>query len=157
MLVALQPDPPDEATLARERALILQESDSRKRADLLACAVTIGSRYFAREFLWRFFKEEVEMLREASFIEDWLQEKLDEGLEKGLQQGEQRARLTDLRRILSRRFGVLPLSLLERLRGLSAEQLEPLLETALDAATLAEFQAAVPPTDLVPSPLPIAR
>ncbi len=43
---------PDETLLVEERALILQESDSQKRADLLAAAIAVGSRYFEREFLW---------------------------------------------------------------------------------------------------------
>ncbi|HIC93394.1 MAG TPA: hypothetical protein EYP09_03995, partial [Anaerolineae bacterium] len=85
-LVALVSEP-DEGVLARERELILQEEEERKRADLLACAVTIGARYFDKEFLWRFFREEVEMMREATFIEEWLEEKLEEGLQRGLQQG----------------------------------------------------------------------
>lgn len=81
---------PDERVLTRERELILQEQEPRKRADLLACAVTVGARYFDKEFLWRFFREELEMMKEASFIEDWLEEKLEEGLQQGLQQGLQR-------------------------------------------------------------------
>jgi len=61
----------DQAVLAQERKLILQEEDEQKRADLLACAVTIGTRYFEKDFLWSFFRGEVEQLRGASFIEDW--------------------------------------------------------------------------------------
>ncbi len=155
LLVALVKGRPDEKVLAQERALILQEQDARKRANLLACAVTIGARYFDKEFLWRFFREEVEMLREATFIEEWLEEKLEEGLQKGLQkgvqqglqqglqQGQQKARLVDVQRILRWRFGALPMSLEDRLSLLGAEQLEPLVDRALEAPNLDAFRAAI--------------
>jgi hypothetical protein len=51
---------PDEALLVEEKALILQEADEQRRADLLAAAIAIGSGYFDKEFLWRFFREELE-------------------------------------------------------------------------------------------------
>jgi predicted transposase YdaD len=143
LLVMLVEGPPDTAVLARERELILQEPDSRKRASLLACAVTIGARYFDKTFLWRFFREEVEMMREATFIEDWLEDKLEEGLQQGLQQGSQKTRLVDVLRILGWRFGALPITLEERLARLTAEQLDPLVNQALDAPTLEAFVAAI--------------
>ncbi|MEA3340900.1 MAG: DUF4351 domain-containing protein [Chloroflexota bacterium] len=162
LLVMLVSDP-DESTLARERELILAEKDSRKRADLLACAVTIGARYFDRQFLWRFFREEVEMLREASFIEDWLEEKLEEGLqrgiqrgiqqgieqgleqgiEQGLEQGLQGERQAVIAHILRHRFGEVSLNLETRLRLLATEQLTPLLDTALDAPNISAFTEEV--------------
>ena len=51
-----------EAVLQRERELILQEPDAHKRADSLATAVMIASRYFDLNQLWDFFREEVENL-----------------------------------------------------------------------------------------------
>ncbi|MBI4772432.1 MAG: DUF4351 domain-containing protein, partial [Chloroflexi bacterium] len=81
-------------------------------------------------------------------LQQGLNQGLQQGLQQGMQQGERQARLADLRRILARRFGPLPIPLLEQLRRLSAQQLEPLLDTALDAATLAAFQTALPGADL---------
>lgn len=140
---------PNEAVLARERELILHEEDRSRRADMLACAVTIGTRYFDKEFLWKFFREEVEMMREATFIDEWLEDKLEEGLQRGLQQGIQQGiqqegkqvRWLILLRILRRRFGELPLSLEERLGTLPAERLETLVDTALDIPDLQAFTA----------------
>lgn len=155
LLVALAEGQPNEAVLARERELILQETDSRKRANLLACAVTIGARYFDKEFLWQFFHEEVELMREATFIEDWLEEKLEEGhqrglqqglqagLQQGLQQGLRQAHLEDIQRLLRWRFGKVPLSLIERLGRLTPEQLEPLVDEALETPDLETLEATV--------------
>ena len=58
---------PDRQTLQQERNLILQEPDEGKRSDLFALAVTLAARYFDRDFLWRFFQEEVEMIKSSSF------------------------------------------------------------------------------------------
>jgi hypothetical protein len=60
--------------LEEERQLILQEKDDKKRARLFATAITIASRYFEKDFLWKFFREEVEQMREVPFISDWIKE-----------------------------------------------------------------------------------
>ncbi len=156
LLAMLTPEP-DARVLARERELILKESDRRKRADLLACAVTIGTRYFDREFLWRFFREEVEMMKEATFIDDWLQEKLNEGLTRGrlegLQEGlqvgyrdgQRDTSRSILRRVLHMRFGevMLPLDVEEKLNLLPPSQLEALIYEAMTASDEESFFQAV--------------
>jgi len=78
---------PDERILSQERELIRAETDAQKRADLLAAAVAIGSRYFDKAFLRRFFREELEQMREATFIEEWIEEGIEEGIRKGIEQG----------------------------------------------------------------------
>jgi hypothetical protein len=44
------------------------------RADLLAEAMTVGTRFCARELLEAIFQEEMVMLKEASFITEWIEE-----------------------------------------------------------------------------------
>jgi predicted transposase YdaD len=159
LLITMAGEPTAEV-LALERTLILQEPDARKRADLLACAVSIGARYFERDFLWRFFREEVEMMREATFIDDWIEEGvqrgvergmekglekglrqgLQQGLQHGLQQGARLARLETLVQILTHRFGSLPSRVRARLSDLDAVQLERLIDAALDADSLSDFE-----------------
>lgn len=78
---------PDEALLNLERNLVLAEPELKKRADLLSLAVTVAARYFEKDFLWRFFREELEIMREATFIDDWIQEGIEEGVQKGIQEG----------------------------------------------------------------------
>ncbi|MFQ5344209.1 MAG: Rpn family recombination-promoting nuclease/putative transposase, partial [Anaerolineae bacterium] len=142
----------DQAVLAQERELILQEQDTQKRADLLACAVTIGTRYFEKDFLWRFFRGEVEQLRGASFIEDWVQEGIEQGLEQGLErgieqgieqgisQGRKQECEVILMRILARRFGRLPAMPATRLETLPLEEVERLVDKAVEAPDLASFE-----------------
>ena len=86
LLITLVPDP-DESVLREERTLIRDEPDDRKRADLFATAVTIASRYFDKTFLWRFFREELELMREATFVEEWILEGIEQGVEQGVEQG----------------------------------------------------------------------
>lgn len=94
-------------------------------------------------------------MREAGFLEellaDRLEEKLEEGLRKGLEQGlqqgleqgDRRTRLADIQRILRWRFGVVPAQLVSLLEHLTAAQLEPLVDEALEAPDLESFQARV--------------
>ena len=87
---------PTVETLEEERQLILREKDDNKRGRLLATAITIASRYFERDFLWQFFREEVEQMREVPFISDWIKEAEEEGTRRGflqgLREGQQEAR-----------------------------------------------------------------
>ncbi|MEA3309072.1 MAG: hypothetical protein U9Q70_06130 [Chloroflexota bacterium] len=78
---------PDEQLLAEERELIRQEPEVQKRAEQLMLAITVANRYFEKEFLWRFFREEVEQMRESTIVEDWVQEGIEKGLQQGIEQG----------------------------------------------------------------------
>lgn len=62
---------------------------------------------------------------------------IEEGLQRGLQQGEQRLVL----RQLNRRFGEIDSALIERIQGLSVEQLESLAEALLDFTAIADLEA----------------
>ena len=48
------------------------------KADLLALALTVGTRHFAREVVLGHFREEMQMLKETSFIEEWANERARE-------------------------------------------------------------------------------
>ena len=67
----------DEKVLAKSRELILSSEDERWRADALSLAVTVAGRYFPKEFLLKFFNQEVKMLREASIVQDWINEGME--------------------------------------------------------------------------------
>jgi hypothetical protein len=92
LLVALVKKP-DEVVLKQEKELILVEEDVRKRANLLATAVMVASRYFEKGFLWKFFREEVEQMRKASFIEEWIEEEVQRRIQRRIQQGVQQGLL----------------------------------------------------------------
>lgn len=80
-------DKADTTVLHAERDLILAETEQKKRVELLSLAVPIAARYFDKNFLWRFFREELDMLKGTSFIDDWIQEGVEKGLQEGLQEG----------------------------------------------------------------------
>jgi len=139
-LLVLCEDTPMESTLRRERELILSLEVARPvRADLLAVAITVGSRFFARGLLEAIFREEMVMLKEASFIEEWIQE----GIAEGEARGEARGELLGARRLLLRqlqqRFGELPPSVAARVEQGDLAQCEEWGLRLLQAATLDEM------------------
>ena len=141
MLLMLVNDP-DVELLAEERALILQEPNTQKRADLLAAAVAIGSRYFDSNFLWKFFSEEVEQMKKVSFIEDWIEQGVEEGIEKGLEQGRHEMAVANIAQILLTRFDP-PSKQLKRIeQRLQSLDSVPVLQKLLQDALLTEsFEA----------------
>ncbi len=103
-----------ETVLHQEKELILQETHPQKRADSLATAVMIASRYFELDWLWKFFGEEVGQMRESGFITDWI----EDGIQQGLQQGKQALLIQQL----MAKFGELPQSVTEQIHGMTTEE-----------------------------------
>lgn len=138
---------PDEHTLNEERELIMAEPADRKRADLLALAVTVASRYFDKAFLWQFFREEVEQMRESSLVEDWILEGIEQGIERGIEQGRRKgimqAQRETILQILHARFNLHPRQVEPLARRLEAiddpTRLKKLVEHALRDVTLTDF------------------
>ena len=130
----------DDAVLEQERWLILEEPDAGKRADLLALAMTIASRYFDKKRLWDFFREEVVQLRGSSLIEDWVEEGIQKGIQQGIQQGYIRALREDVVSLLEERFGVVEADILEALQKVDqVEALKTLHKNAVWVDSLEEF------------------
>ena len=75
-------------------------------------------------------------------LQEGLQKGLQKGLQEGLQQGQVKGRQEGealiLERLLTRRFGILPAEIRERLTRASTEQLEAWSLNVLDAKTLDE-------------------
>jgi len=101
-LLILLTEEKDEKVLARSRELILASPDRKWRADALSTAVTVARRYFPKELLLKFFREELRMLQEADIVQDWI----NEGFEKGVEKGEVKATRDAILDVLSERFGV---------------------------------------------------
>lgn len=139
-LLAMIVEEPTPETLEEERRLILKEEDDKKRARLFATAVTIASRYFERDFLWRFFREEVEQMRQVPFISDWIEEGRQEGLQEGRQKGYVQARREDIISLLESKFGVVNGNILKSLDKVErVESLRMLLKKVLEVETQEEF------------------
>ncbi|NEV64196.1 transposase, partial [Thiorhodococcus minor] len=76
--------------------------------------------------------------RVKTWTEEWKQQGLEEGLEKGLKQGVYRGEARLLRRLLIRRFGVLPAWAEARLEQAGEAELEFWADRVLDRDTLEE-------------------
>lgn len=139
LLVMIVKEPTKE-TLEEERQLILQEKDDKKRANLLASAVTIAAQYFEKDFLWRFFREEVEQMRQVSFIEDWIKEAEAKAAERGIQQGIQQAYKESIISFLEDKFGIVEANILDKLeKVVRVESLRMLLKKTPKVETQDEF------------------
>jgi hypothetical protein len=135
---------PTMETLEEERQLILQEKDDKKRGRLLATAITIASRYFERDFLWKFFREEMEQVYEVPFISDWIKEAEEEATRRALLQGRQegyaQACKEGIISLLEDKFGVVKKKILNYLDKVErVESLRMLLKRVSKVETQEEF------------------
>jgi len=85
------------------------------------------------------------VLRESPWYREILEEGLEQGLQQGLQQGLLEGTRRQLLRMLEHRFGPVPAEVSLRLQDLGVEQLEALVDVALDAQSLDEFVEHLPP------------
>jgi len=82
----------------------------------------------AKIVLSEFTKKELSMLKETSFVQEWLNETAKESLQKGWQEGRQEGKRSVVEIILKQKLGALP----PRLRG----QLQKLDDKKLDRLTV---------------------
>jgi predicted transposase YdaD len=122
--------------LRQEREMILSlGAPHPMRADLLAVAMMVGMRFFARGLVEAVFREEMQMPKETSFIE----ERIEEGEARGEVQGEARAARSFLLRQFRKRFGALPAGVVERIEAADRDWCEAMGERLLDAASPEEL------------------
>ena len=69
--------------------------------------------------------------------------KIEQGIEKGIEQGVEQGFEKSIRRVLQRRFGDLSEGINKRLAGLTAVELEEILDTAVLAPDLETFAQAL--------------
>ena len=135
-LLILAAEEKDEKTLARSRELILAGENEKWRANALSTAITIAGRYFSKELLLKFFREELGMLQEANIVQDWI----NEGIEKGIEKGEVKATRNDILDVLGERFGVVKKGIGIRLAAIDDPAvLRSLLKKSVKVKSLAEF------------------
>jgi predicted transposase YdaD len=101
------------------------EEPAQKQSLAAAAEILAGLR-FEKSLIRRLFREE--LMQESVIYQDIL----ERGLQRGLQRGEAIALL----RILTRRFGEIPLELAEKIRSLSIPQLESLIDAQIDFSSL---------------------
>jgi predicted transposase YdaD len=150
-LLVLCENEPTEATLREERDLIRRLAvPPETRSDLLAIAVMVGTRYFGRELLLELFREEMEMLKEASIIQDGLDDSEARGRAVGEAEGEARGQTREARRILlrqlRRRFGDLPEEVVDRIQNADRDWCEAMVDRLFEAGSLDELGLASHPS-----------
>ena len=75
------------------------------------------------------------------YIQQGIKQGLEQGLEQGIEQGLEQGLEKSILRVLQRRFGELPAEVRTKLDGLTAAELESLLDEALVVTSLQEFMA----------------
>ncbi|MGB9887968.1 MAG: Rpn family recombination-promoting nuclease/putative transposase [Moorellales bacterium] len=143
-LLILLTEKKDEKVLDRSRELILASPDRRWRANALSTAITVARRYFPKELLLKFFREELKMLQEADIVQDWInegfQKGMERGMEKGLEKGEIKAIREDILDVLSERFGVVRKGIATKLAAIDDPAvLRSLLRRSVKVENLEEF------------------
>ncbi len=103
--------------------------DRNTRQDIAAYAEILAGLKFEKELIRQFLREDV--MQESVIYQDILQ--------KGQQQGQQQEAFRFLMRQLNRRFGEIDASIIERIRGLSTEQLEVLGEEFMDFSAISDL------------------
>ena len=143
-LLVLCEDEPKVETLFEERDLIRSVDVSPERkSDLLGLALTVAARRFDMRLLADIFREELVMIREATFVDEWIQEAAkkaaEEATEKAQFETEDRATRSMLLRQLRARFGNLADTVEARVSSLDAEARYVLGERLMKAESLEEL------------------
>jgi len=140
LLVLLAPKGEEQAALARTRELILTIEDERERADALSVAITVAARYFARDFLFKFFREEMSMLHEASIVQEWINEGMEKGRKAGKLEGEIETLRHAVQEVLEERFGRIKRGMGRKLAAIDDPAvLRLLLRKSVKVESLEEF------------------
>lgn len=149
-LLVLCEDKPTEQTLRREREIIL-DLPRAVRAEMLAIAMAVGVRCFARHLLEAVFQKEIGMLKEVEFIRDLFADEFAEvearGEARGRAEGEARGRAEGealaarqlVLRQLQMRFGELPDSVVQRVMNADRDWCMGIGERLLEARSLTEL------------------
>ncbi|AFY40929.1 DUF4351 domain-containing protein [Nostoc sp. PCC 7107] len=103
--------------------------DMNTRQDIVAYTEILAGLKFEKGLIRQFLSEDV--MQESVIYQDILQ--------KGQQQGKQEEAFRFFMRLLTRRFGEIDSSIVERMRGLSTEQLEVLGEEFVDFSTISDL------------------
>ncbi len=129
-----QTDSP-QALLAQVAEQVDRISEREQRQNIAGCAEILAGLRFEKDLIRQFFREEI--MRESVIYQDILQR----GLQQGRQEGRQEGEAALITRLLTRRLGEVDSLLMERIRGLSTEQLEELAEALLDFSSVADLMA----------------
>jgi len=78
---------PELHVLEKEHELILKVPDFQQRSDLIALAMMVAFRKYETKFVQEFFKKEYQMLKESTFVKEWIHEGWEKGIKEGVKEG----------------------------------------------------------------------
>jgi len=120
-LLVLCEEHPNEETLRTERELIRKAPvTDAVRSDLVALAFTVGTRYFTRTLLQTVFREELNIMRSTSIIDDWIKEAEVAAVERGKVLGAEHSLRIALLEFLVDKFGAAPKRVRDRIENSTA-------------------------------------
>lgn len=131
-LLVLFEERPTTKTILTEKALIKRVTNERDQADLLALAMMVGFRKFKDSVIKELFYEEYNMLKESTFVKEWIQE----GWEKGRIEGQIKIILKLLEQILGR----VGADLKTKIHSLSDADIERLSEDLLRMKNITDLE-----------------
>ncbi|MDJ0619085.1 MAG: DUF4351 domain-containing protein [Calothrix sp. MO_192.B10] len=107
------------------------------RQNIAAYTGILAGLRFEKNLIRQLLREDV--MQESVIYQDILQKGKQQGKEEGKQQGKQEEACRFLIRLLNRRFGEIDSSIIERIQGLSTEQLEILGEEFVDFSAISDL------------------
>ena len=131
-LLVLLEDNPTTATILREKELLHGVGDQREQADLLGLATMLAFRRFREEIIRELFYEEYDMLKESSFIKEWIEEGRAEGRVEG--------QILLILKLLKKILGRVSVELEQKIRSLSESEIERLSYDLLDMKKTADLE-----------------
>jgi hypothetical protein len=130
--LSLFEDKPETSLLEREKELIAQFPDEQRR-ELMGVAILVACRKFHEDLVREIFKEQLPMVKEISFVREWL----EDSEQKGRQEGKRALLLA----LLAKKFGKLSPQLRKQIRHLSGAKLDHLSLALLDLKNVKQLQA----------------
>lgn len=126
----------DRKVIDEEKQLISLIKDQQEQADLLALSAMVAYRKFKDILIKELFYEEYVMLKQSSFVREWIEEGKKEGKKEGIRTGRNELILSQLKRILGR----VNSDLESRIKNLSDNEIEKLSLDLLGIKQLSDLE-----------------
>lgn len=126
----------DRKVIDDEKQLIRKVKDKQEQADLLALSAMVAYRKFKDILIKELFFKEYNMLKQSSFVREWIDEGKKEGKIEGFREGRIELLLAQLKRILGR----VNSDLEERVNKLNDKELDKLSLDLLGIKQLSDLE-----------------
>ena len=139
--LALLQEQPDPAIIDKQKELLEGVTDPKLQSALFAIAMVIPARSFGYKVVLEKFKKEVNMLKETSIVQEWLDESYKAGEMEAESKGEIKGKRALLQTFMQQKFGNISPEVLLKLQLSGNEQLDRLAAIILNLNSLDELQA----------------